>query len=595
MTLREELIEYSQDCESSKIGICQKHKWACMRFVHDIERSESNDPSFPYVFNPKRIEKIRGKKIEIRPAEKFFNWTRYFKHRKGILHGISIGLTPIQKFVFGNIYGWVHRETGYRRFNKVYWQIGRKNAKSQGAALIATYETMAFLSKRGETSEVYCAATKTEQARIVYDEAVAILDDCKDLKGRYKVAYGRIRHVKTGSFMRPLSEEDKKTGDGLNPQCGIIDEYHAHETSEMLDILVSGMGARQEPLLLIITTAGFNLNSPCYRVEYDLVSKILNPNIDFTLDNYFAIVCELDKNETAEDMIINGRKIKPGDLIDDINDENAWKKANPIICSYPEGVEFLRKAVKEAKEAPEKLSNLYTKHFNVWVKIAQSSYMNMEKWALCKGDFPDLHGKICFCGGDLSAKLDLTSVGFEFFLNDKFHLRSHSFMPEETFEKKKKMDKVPYELWVKGGWITLTRGAIVDYREVMEYIINHSKENGWMIQEICLDPWGTAQLSSDLIDKGQTVVEIIQGIKTLSEPTKNFREMVYQRRIVHDGDPVLTWAISNAVVDVVDRNQNIILNKKKSTQRIDPIAAIINAHVRCMVQPKTSGGRVFFI
>lgn len=580
MKLFDELIKYSSECISAETGICQKHKWACMRFLKDVENQ--NTPEFPFKFN------------EARSAE-FVRWTKLFKHRKGILQGKFIEIAPIQKFVFGNIYGWVHRKTGYRRFNKVYWQIARKNAKSQSAALIGTYETMAFLSKRGETSEVYCAATKSEQARIVYDEAVAMLDGCKDLKDRYKVAYGKIKHIKTNSIMRPLSEEDKKTGDGLNPQCGIIDEYHAHETSEMLDIVESGMGARQEPLLVIITTAGFNLNNPCYRVEYDLVSKILNPHIDFTLDNYFAMICELDKNESAENIFIGDQKIPPGELIDDVDDENAWKKANPIICSYPEGVEFLKKEVKEAQEAPEKLRNLYTKHFNIWVKMAESGYMNMEKWAICKGEYPELRGKTCFCGGDLSAKLDLTSVGFEFFIDDKYYLKSHSFMPEDTFEQKRKTDKVPYELWVKDGWITLTRGAIVDYREVRDYMINHSNENGWTIQEICMDPWGTTQISSDLIDKGFTVVEIVQGIKTLSEPTKNFREMVYQRRVVHDGNPVLTWAISNAIVDEVDRNQNIILNKKKSSQRIDPIAAIINAHVRCMFQPKTSGGRVFFI
>lgn len=574
-TLINELKAYCDERIADKVSTCQKHKWACMRFVRDVERSEANDPAFPYVFDEER-------------AERFFAWMRLFKHRKGVLQGKFIEPDIFQKFIFGNLYGWINRKTGYRRFNKFYWQVARKNAKSQSGALIGTYETMAFLAKHGETSEVFCAATKTEQARIVYDEAVAMLDGCKDLKGRYNVAYGKIKHLKTGSIMRALSEEDKKTGDGLNPQCGIIDEYHAHETSEMLDIVQSGMGARREPLLVIITTAGFELNNPCCRVEYELVSKILNPNIDFTLDNYFAMVCELDKNETAEDIVIGDRKIPPGELIDNVDDENAWKKANPIICSYPEGIEFLRKEVKEAKEEPEKLRNLYTKHFNVWVKMAESSYMNMAKWALCNVPLPKLNGRTCFCGADLSAKLDLTSIGFEFFIDDKYVLQSHSFMPEETYEKKRKTDRVPYDLWIKDGWITLTRGAIVDYREVRDYIINTAKTNAWRLQEICLDPWGAAQISSDLIDAGYQVVEIIQGIKTLSEPTKNFREMVYQKRVIHDGNPVLAWAISNAIVDEVDRNQNIILNKKKSSQRIDPIAAVINAHVRCMVQATNS-------
>jgi phage terminase large subunit-like protein len=278
MGIRAELIAYCDDVISGRLLACQKHKWACERFLRDLQRE--GRPDFPYRFMEAR-------------AERFFNWMRLFKHRKGVLKGKNIEPDIIQKFIFGNVYGWIHTGTGYRRFNKFYWQVARKNAKSQSLACVGSYETMAFDESGAEANEVYCAATKTEQARIVYDETVAMLNGCKLLKDRYRVAYGRITHEKTGSLMRCLSEEDRKTGDGLNPQCGIIDEYHAHEDSLIYDVIDSGMGARSQPLLAIITTAGFELNNPCYRVEYDLVSKILNPDVPVNIESYFVMINEL--------------------------------------------------------------------------------------------------------------------------------------------------------------------------------------------------------------------------------------------------------------------------------------------------------------
>lgn len=562
-----ELISYSNDVLSGKIIACKKHKWACQRFLSDIQRSAS-DVNFPYEFIPAK-------------ADHFFRWMRLFKHRKGILKGQQIEPAPIQKFVFGNVYGWYHRVTKLRRFNKMYWQVARKNAKSQSLAIVGTFETMAFDEKGEEAFEVYCAATKTEQAKIVFDEAVAMLNACKFPKGKYKVAYGRITHEKTGSVMRALSEEDRKTGDGLNPQCGIIDEYHAHDTSEIYDVIDSGMGARAQPILAIITTAGFDLENPCYRVEYDLVSKILNPDIPINLENYFAMVNELDKDDE-------------GNIIDDIKDPAVWEKANPIICSYSEGRDYLKKKLEEAIEAPEKMKNFLTKHVNVWINQREHGYMMMDKWSLCKAAPVPLNGLRCYIGLDLSAKLDLTSVSFEFPVENKYIVRSHSFLPMDTLNAKMKTDKVPYGMWIDQGWITAISGTVIDYKVILNYILEQVKTYDLDVAEICLDPWGAAQISSDLIDEDFTVVEIIQGIKTLSEPTKHFREMAYSKRIEHDGNPVLTWAISNAVAEMVDRNQNIILSKKKSKQRIDPIASLINAHVRAMVAEPEKGGRVLF-
>jgi len=534
-----------------------------LRFLDDLKKQKKDD--FPYLF------------VESR-AERFFVWMQLFKHTKGPLAGTIKKPELIEKFLFGQIYGWVFKDTRYRRFRNVYYQVARKNAKSQDLAILGTFELSAF----GEScSEVIIAATKKSQTKYVWNEADLILRRCELLKNKFKTTYGVINHIKSDSTMTRMSEEDKTKDDGSNPQCGIIDEYHAHKTQEYYDVLSSGMKTRTQPLLIIITTAGFDLNNPCYRDEYDYISKILNPDNPIENDRYLSLVCELDKDIE-------------GNLLDDIKDEKVWIKSNPILCNNNVGMESIKAELKIALDKPEKLRDFLTKTMNIWVSMRESGYIDLEKWNACKDDIPDLAKEECYIGIDLSAKIDLTSVTFEFPFDEKYIVLSHSFMPEETFENKMKTDKVPYNLWVKYGWITLTRGASVDYRDVKDYFIKKCKENKWLINSICIDPWGSAQISNDLIDEGHNVIEIIQGIKTLSEPTKDFRDMVAMKRIIHDGNPVLSWAIGNAIVDKVDRNENIILNKKKSGERIDPIAATINSHVRCMVHVENSGAGMYF-
>lgn len=563
--LLDAMMQYSQDViDGNGIVACQKHKWACMRFLKDVERSQARNvlaEDFPYVFDEDK-------------AMRFLEWMSMFRHTKGVLRGQNINPHEIQIFIFGNVYGWVHRDTGYRRFRKAYWQVGRKNAKSQSLACVASYEAMAM----GEfMSEVYIGATKTEQAKIVWNETEVMLEQCPEMSGKFKVSYGVIRHPKTRSIIKPLSKEDRKTGDGTNPQCGIIDEYHAHDTDEIYNVIDSGMGAREQPLLMVITTAGSNLNNPCYTTEYTFVEQLLDPhNTAVELDSYFAMVNELDKDEE-------------GNLIDDIHDETAWEKANPIICSYPQGRKYLRERRDEALLKPNMMADYLTKNMNVWVNQGENAYMNMQKWDNCRdttGIITDdfLRRREVYVGLDLSKKIDLTSCSFEFYDEqlDKYVVLSHSFIPEETLQVKMHTDKVPYMKWVQDGWITVTPGAVVDYRFVQKYVLEQIEKYDWYAKEVCYDDWSAGLISQELSDEGLEMVEIRQGIHTLSEPTKNFRERVYERKVLHNGNPVLTWAVSNAVTRQ-DHNENIMLDKDKSTNRIDPIASTINAHVRCML------------
>jgi phage terminase large subunit-like protein len=351
-----------------------------------------------------------------------------------------------------------------------------------------------------------------------------------------------------------------------------VDEYHAHKTTEIYDVLVSGAGARSQWLMFIITTAGFELNNPCYAVEYKYVTNILDPNNPIENEEYFVMINELDKD-------------------DDIKDESVWEKANPILCSYEEGRAFLRGELKSALDVPEKMRNFLTKNMNIWVNMRDNGYMDMEKWSLCGKDesgnyetfdFEKFRGCECVLGVDLSAKIDLTSIGFIFRSGDNYYVLSHSFMPEDTLETKRKTDRVPYDLWVSQGWITTTPGAVVDYSFINSYIENVISKYDIKITEVCADPWNATQFMQDLEAKGFTMVEIRQGIQTLGAPTKDFREKVYLKRVKHNNNPVLTWAIGNAVTRQ-DANENFMLDKSKATDRIDPIASILNAYVRAML------------
>lgn len=582
------LIDYSNDVISNKIVSCQKHKWACKRFLSDLER-QTTDPTFGYEFIPEKIES-------------FVKWCGLFKHRKGILSGKKIELAPVLLFVAGNIYGWYKTKNGYRRFSNLYWQVARKNAKSQLLSLMASYELFVFSGE--EVAEIYCAATKAEQAKIVYEETVEMIEACDDLiEGlHYTHKYNRLTRVKNNAFMRVFTQDDKKKADGYSPHFASIDEYAAHETSEIYDIIDSGTVARPQSLVAIITTAGPELNNPCYQIEYDIATQILDPNIDINIESYFVLVNELERNNSDQTIEIDGKKIEPGELIDDIKDQSTWGKANPIACSYEEGIDKIQSRLEKAVVAPEKMTEFMTKNMNIWVNKRSFGYMDLNKWK--NGQVPEeiffkLLSKntdcVCYVGLDLSAKIDLTSVTFEFVgTDDKYYVYSHSFMPSEMFHQKLKIDKVPYDLWERKGWLTVTEGAVVDYRAVKKWLLDFCEDNSWTIEEACIDPHGATQLSSDFIEDGIDVIEIRQGMLTLSEPTKDVRYMAYSNRVVYAENHLFTWAIGNCVTRS-NHNGSIMLDKEKAKQRIDPAAALVNAHVRAMcVEPKTQN-RVMFI
>lgn len=550
--------DYCNDVLSGNIKASKKHIWAVERFLKDLDQAVNN-PDCPYYFDETVIED-------------FFYWANEFEHTEGVLAGERVELVPFQLFIGANLFGFKKKSNGARRFRKVYIQLARKNAKSQFLAIIASY--IAFLGE--EKQRAYIAGWQKEQSDEVYSAVRDGIMSSTLLRGKWKEAYGKIEVFNNKSVIVPLSRETRKTGDGKNPSVGIVDEYHAHKTSEIYDVLESGMVARKEPMMVVITTAGFDLASPCF-TEYQYVSRILDPDDDIENDDYFVMICELDEG-------------------DDIKDESNWIKANPIVATYPEGMESLRSGLKVALDVPEKMRAFLTKNMNIWVDMKIDGYMSSKKWRDCAVESFDITGREVYIGLDLSKKIDLTSIGYVYPHEDGFHVEQQSFMPEESLTARKNTDKVPYDLWIEEGWLETTPGAVVDYSFIEQKILDHVAKYNLKPVMLCYDPYGATQLVQSLQNNyGYTIVEIRQGFPTLSEPTKEFREKVYKKQITHFGDKVLNWAVGNAVEDI-DANENIKISKKKSTERIDPLAAVINAFVQArFVSIVSSSANIGFI
>lgn len=567
MSILDEITEYAKECISDKIISCQKHKWACIRLLDDLERSQKSDESFPYVWNEEEAKKI-------------VNWFTYLRHSKGILAGKPIYLMNWQKFRICQLYGWRHKKTGYKRFKRSYVQVGRKNAKSQEEAGIALYELATQSTKNGEVYEIYTAGVKRDQSKIITNECALMLKG-SILASKFKIQYNRgeadlIQHIKTGSKIKALCKEDGRKGDGTNPAVLVLDEYHQHPTTEFYD-LFKGANTK-ESLLMIITTAGVDLTFPCYTQEYYDCSRLLNPFVEEVKDDgFFADICELDEN-------------------DDISDERQWIKANPIRMTYEEGRQKVQEEYSIAKRIPEKMVSFKTKCLNIWVQAKAGCYMDMEKWAKCLVDkiTYDVKGLDVYVGFDMSSKIDLTSVAFVVPVKVdetvKYLLWSHSFAPNwDILAEREEKDSVTYKSWVEQGYITVTNSQIIDQNAVMDYVQNFCREKELNINTLCFDPNNAGKIMAEYSDLGYTVEEVFQSQKHLNESTKGFREQVYSGNVVWEKNPVLNFAMSNAIIK--STNDYIKIDKSANKKKIDPVDATLCAFKLAMYHKFGNGNQ----
>ena len=558
LALQKRVMSYVHDSLDGKIIQGESMKWAMKRFLKDLERTDS--PDSKYLFDWYELMK-------------FNRWCLSAKHSKGVLAGKPVEPHISWLFEFANILCFKERDTGYRRFREAFIFQARKQGKTQKVALLASY--IAFLSE--EQEEVYIAGWSRDQSMLAYNEILFQIERMPILNGRYSDSYNHIKVLGNGSTIKALSREAKRFGDGTAPSVAIIDEYaNSHETNEIVDVLKSGMIARKAPLTVYITTSGFNLDYPAYDY-YEYCKSIIDPNNGTGNDDIFVAIYELDKD-------------------DDIKDENVWAKSNPVATTYEEGIKSIRSELKLALDQPSKMRNFLTKNLNVWVDQKEDGYIELSKWNKAEVDPSEMQdfmvGASLYGGVDLSMTTDLSSVGWVAVKDGKFMVWQHSFMPEGKYRERMSRDKVRFDIFKERGELTLTPGDVVDYNYIREYILGFVREHN--VLQIGYDRWNATHFAQELINEGVEMIEIPQSITQLSEPTKKFRENVYNGKVIHLGDRLLKWAVGNAVTKQ-DAQENIMLGKNVSRDRIDPIAAVIDAFARAMYDDQVVDLNAYFL
>ena len=486
-------------------------------------------------------------------AQRAVEFIRCLKHTKGRWRGQAFDLLPWQETIIRDVFGTV-KEDGFRQYNTAYVEIPKKNGKSELAAGVALYMTC---GDNEWGAEVYGCASDRQQASIVFDVAVDMVEQCPALKKRIKpvMSVKRLVYKPTNSFYQVLSAE-AYTKHGLNVHAVIFDELHSQPNRELFDVMTKGSGdARTQPLFFLITTAGTDRHSVCF-----------------------------EQHQKAED-ILCGRKADPtfypviyGAEDDaDWTSEEVWYRANPSL-GHTIDIGKVRNACLSARENPAEENIFRQLRLNQWVKQS-TRWMRMEKWDACA--FPveqgELLGRECYGGLDLSSSIDITAFVLVFPPRDdteRYVFLPFFWIPEENMVRRVRRDHVPYDVWEKQGFLETTEGDVIHYGFIESFIEDLGKR--FHIKEIAFDRWGAVQMVQNLEGLGFTVVPFGQGFKDMSPPTKRLMELVLERNVAHGGHPVLRWMMDNIFVRT-DPAGNIKPDKEKSTEKIDGAVAAVMA------------------
>lgn len=554
--------QYARDVVKGKVIACKFVIEACQRHLNDLEQEKSK--SFKYKFNKDLAEKV-CKFIQLLPHTKG-EWA--FKR-------MPITLEPWQLFIFCCVFGWVHKKTNLRRFREAYAEIPRKNGKSAISAGVGLY---CFSADNEFGAEVYSGATTEKQAWEVFRPARLMCKRTPLLCDAFGITVNasNLSRIADGARFEPLIGNP---GDGSSPSCAIVDEYHEHDTDSLYTTMQTGMGARKQPLMFAITTAGYNIEGPCYDKRREVIDML---NGSVPNDELFGIIYTIDDG-------------------DDWTDPKSLEKANPNI-----GVsvyrEFLisqqQKAINSAR-----LANVFkTKHLNVWVS-SKSAFFNMISWSNCEDptlSLEQFEGQSVVRGYDLARKLDMNS-GVRLFhriIDGKRHYYSIApkfWVPYDTVygadvEDRKTAER--FQKWVNTGHLTVTDGAEIDYREILHDAIESNKS--YPVEVSPIDPHGAINLSHHLADEGLNPVTIIQNFTNLSDPMKELEAAIESGRFHHDGNPILTWCISNVIGKYASGNDDIVKPiKERNENKIDGVVALIMAIGRIILSDQEASGSIY--
>ena len=527
-------VIYARDVAKGEINVCRWVRLAAQRFINQYENNEWEwefDPDYP-----QHVLDIAGK----------------FSHTKGPQAGDPIVLEPFQIFLICAIYGFRHKKDEERRMvTDVILFIPRKAGKSTLSAIIALYELL--FGEAG--SEVFTLATNREQATIVFDAAKSFVEQapselaCNFVSSKYQIA----RTGDSGSMFKALSRDTKKTGDGKNPSCVIIDEAAQIVDRNSIEVLHSGMVARKNPLRIYITTASFTRDTKFYE-DYAMVQNILSGDVP---DNprWFGLLYGLDP-------------------ADDWKDPSTWAKANPM-----HGLSVFDDAViaraEEAKVKPAALNEFLCKTLNVWVS-ANAAWIGREHWDKSIG-LTEREPEAVFMGFDLAATRDLNAVcTLKRYGENDFEVEFKFFLPEESFAFIPMHYQDIFTAARKSGILHFTRGNVMDDREVFDYIIQQSQK--YQVAEIGYDAYNAASLVARLYEAGLPVKKVGQGMAVLNNPSKYVEKLIFNQQIKHDGNTFLGWQLSGCEC-YEDVNGNIKIRKNEADQhhKIDGIIAMIIA------------------
>lgn len=546
--------QFAEKNRKNKKEFGEDARLAFKRHLNDLKRSEKNNPAFPYIFVPEKAEDIieLANKLTIAEGEGDQEFT----------------CAGFQEFILGSLFGWVHKETGKRRFTDSYVQVARQQGKSVLNAILgikcSNFDNYNY-------GQIYCTATKSDQARIVLNEiskfinADADLQELFDIKDYKSEITGKI----TNTVIRALGR-DTKSIDGFRPYLGIVDEYHAHKDNQMYKLLKGGTRKLNQSLISVITTAGFNLNAPCYEL-FKYCKRALR-GIDVN-ERQFVYIAQMDEK-------------------DNIWDAENWIKCCPLTGRDRELVSQMQEDARKAQSmGGEELRDFMTKSLNIWVTNAETAFIDLAEWEKCGGKktLEDFRGRKAICGLDLSSGGDLTSLVLEFPYGEenggdkKYYIYSHSFLPKQRMQEHMDgEDNAPYVIWEREGLLTATTAAAgikTDYKTILAHL--HTLVDAYEIDltAIAYDPHNTSAFLLDLEDFGCDLVEIKQSARSLNDATVDFRLEVKAHNIEYDGrNRLLTRSMNDAVLSAPNSFGEIKIDKMLQKNRIDPCDAVICAH-----------------
>lgn len=527
---------------------------AFKRHIDDLTRSEKNDPTFPYRFDEAKAEDIieLANKLTIAEGEGNEQFT----------------CAGFQEFILGSLFGWVHKETGKRRFTDSYVQVARQQGKSVLNAILGikccNFDNYNY-------GQIYCTATKADQARIVLKEIIKFINADNDLKELFDIKdyKSEITGKITSTVIRALGR-DTHTIDGFRPYLGIVDEYHAHKDNQMYKLLKGGTRKLKQTLISVITTAGFNLNAPCYDL-YKYCRRVLR-GIDVN-ERQFIYIAQMDEK-------------------DDIWDPANWIKCCPLTGKDPELVAAMQEDARKAQSmGGAELRDFLTKALNIWVTNAETAFLDLAEWEKCgsERDLRDFIGKQVIVGLDLSSGGDLTSYCLEFPYEDeetgdrRYFLHSQSFIPRHRLQEHMDLeDNAPYVIWQKQGLLTVTTaagGIKTDYKAILSSLHDIVDKYQLDVMAIGYDPHNASAFLLDLEDFGCDLIEIKQSARSLNDATVDFQLEVKAHNMEYNkGNVLLTRSMNDAIISEPNSFGEIKIDKMLQKNRIDPCDAAICAH-----------------